>query len=152
MLKKIVDNQYVLVTIHLTFLLWASFLPSSKAPSLVAASQTGLPWILDAPTLSRWSFPFVDLLSPTAYLLPPTLSLSLRWPYCPGGGSTFLPAMQCLLWWHSKRSVAIMYLVLCFPLGAISSSFWYTYLPFQRAVSRVWGIHLNHAKYLGILS
>lgn len=135
---------------------WLSFCELASCPALRHHLWSLPPklgslgfWML---LLSLDDLSHVDLLSPTAYLLPPTLSLSLRWPYCPGGGSTFLPAMQCLLWWHSKRSVAIMYLVLCFPLGAISSSFWYTYLPFQRAVSRVWGIHLNHAKYLGILS
>ena len=157
MLKKIVDNQYVLVTIHPNFLLWAGFLPSSKAPSLVTASQTGLPWILDAPTLSRWSFPFMNLLSSTAHLLPPTLNLSLHWPHCPSGGRTFLPRGTVFSVVALKTVSGNYVFSSLFPfrlnLKISHLIFFLIYLlPLQRTVRGVWGIHLNRAKYLGILS
>ena len=136
MLKKIVDNQYVLVTIHLNFLLWAGFLPSSKAPSLVTASQTGLPWIwmlrLSLDDLSHlWTF---SLPLPTC--CPPPLTSASTDPTALVGVAPSSPVARCFLWWHSRRWVAIMYLVLYFPLDwiwkfPISSSFWYTYCLFK---------------------
>lgn len=114
MVKKIVDNQYGLVPSS-----WLSFCELVSCPALRCHLWSLPPklgslgfWmlLLSLDDLSHWWT--LSLPLPTCRPLP--LTSAFTDPIALG--LPFLPAIQYLLWWHSRRSVAIMYLVVFFPL------------------------------------